>query len=92
MLSEKENIFWEFIMDRGFESIKGQGLFRKCNRRRGMVRFEPLDLKWTTQIRYWEGRERSWPEQGWAWRSTITGGENITGAHESRPTSHGKTN
>jgi hypothetical protein len=27
MLSEKEKVFWEYVMDHGFGSIKVQGLF-----------------------------------------------------------------
>jgi hypothetical protein len=89
---ERENVVCKYTMDCEFKYRKVQGLFRKSNRGRGIVRFEPLDLKWMSQITCREGRERSRPEQGQARRSTIVGGKNLAGAHESRPTGHGKTN
>ena len=44
-------------MDYGFKYKELEGLFSKCDKRRGMVRYEPLDLIWMAQIR--RGRERA---------------------------------
>jgi hypothetical protein len=53
MLSKKENIFWEYVMDRGFGSVKVQGLFSNSAGRRGIGQSKPLDRVWMDQIRRW---------------------------------------
>ena len=60
----KINKNWNFEsgVDCGFEYGKVQGLFSKSDRRRGMVRSKPLDLKWMAQIRIGEGESHRLPE------------------------------
>jgi hypothetical protein len=51
MLSERESVFGEYIIDRRFKSEKGQGLLSKFVSRRGISRSKPLDRDWMVDIR-----------------------------------------
>jgi hypothetical protein len=56
-LSNRENVFWAYALDCGFEYMKVQGLFRKISSRRGIGRSGSLDPNWMAQNRNWEGRK-----------------------------------
>ena len=66
-------------MDCGFEYGKVQGLFSKSDRRRGIVRSKPLDLRWTAQIRIGEGEERPALEIEPSTAMDMAGGEDFVG-------------